>query len=157
MTTRFHLDRREDATGVSGTGRIAEGVRFSDGTVALRWVTSTRSTGLYDDMATMIAIHGHGGKTEVKWDDPLPEPFNWGRTNCLLDSCENSPFGSAGGLANRSPLVAPQYVPEDQRAEYLDGYAFAAAAMYGADWRTCSFGWAPAMAIVSGEPAAAAS
>lgn len=33
---RFELVRDVDVTGISGTGVVAEGVEFSDGTVALR-------------------------------------------------------------------------------------------------------------------------
>ena len=36
----FVLQRNEDETGVSGTGIVAEGVEFSDGTVALRWTSA---------------------------------------------------------------------------------------------------------------------
>ncbi len=61
----FRLHRIEDETGVSGTGLIADGVLFSDGTCALRWLTKHRSTALYEDLATLVTIHGHGGKTRV--------------------------------------------------------------------------------------------
>lgn len=33
----FELVRNNDVTGISGVGVVAEGVIFSDGTVALRW------------------------------------------------------------------------------------------------------------------------
>ncbi|HEU5046145.1 MAG TPA: hypothetical protein VFT75_18640 [Nocardioidaceae bacterium] len=61
----FHLERDEDATGVSGTGRVAEGVVFSDGRVAMRWLTETASTAVYDNIADVTAIHGHNGSTRV--------------------------------------------------------------------------------------------
>lgn len=32
---RFHLVRKEDASGVSGTGHVAEGIMFSDGKVVI--------------------------------------------------------------------------------------------------------------------------
>jgi hypothetical protein len=41
---RFHLERTEDASGVSGIGKIAEGIVFEDGTVGLRWLTEVKST-----------------------------------------------------------------------------------------------------------------
>jgi len=66
---RFVLDRREDHSGVSGTGIVAEGVRFTDGTVALRWLTETTSTALYHDMDDLITVHGHQGSTAVAWLD----------------------------------------------------------------------------------------
>ena len=41
----FSLVRHEDVSGVSGTGRVADGVEFNDGTVVLRWLTMGGSTG----------------------------------------------------------------------------------------------------------------
>ena len=38
-TRIFHLLRLADESGVSGTGRVAEGVIFSNGWVALVWLT----------------------------------------------------------------------------------------------------------------------
>lgn len=66
---RFQLHRHEDVTGVSGTGMIAEGVSFSDGTSVLRWVCGLRSTAVYDNLEDLVAIHGHDGKTELIWAD----------------------------------------------------------------------------------------
>lgn len=67
---RFELHRVEDKTGVSGTGVIAEGVVFSDGTATLRWKTQYRSTGFYASVDDLEAIHGHGGTTKIVWLDP---------------------------------------------------------------------------------------
>jgi hypothetical protein len=67
---RFVLQRTKDVTGVSGTGIVAEGVRFSDHRVALRWVVGIhRSTVVWDSMAAVEAIHGHDGATQVVWVD----------------------------------------------------------------------------------------
>ncbi len=68
---RFRLFRNHDASGVSGTGCVAQGVVFSDGVVAMRWLTKTRSEGRYDCIQDVIEIHGHGGSTEVRWEDPI--------------------------------------------------------------------------------------
>ncbi|AZM47752.1 hypothetical protein DMB38_19955 [Streptomyces sp. WAC 06738] len=62
---RFHLDRHEDITGVSGEGTVAGGVIFPDGTVAMRWNTGTKSTAIYDSIDDVVAIHGHNGATVV--------------------------------------------------------------------------------------------
>ncbi len=66
---RFHLERKEDESGVSGEGRIAEGVEFSDGTCSLRWLTHTACTGFYQNIKQLDMIHGHAGKTIVVWHD----------------------------------------------------------------------------------------
>ncbi|KKK71912.1 hypothetical protein LCGC14_2909180 [marine sediment metagenome] len=69
---RFCLQRADDETGVSGEGRVAEGVEFSDGTCALRWLTHTACTGNYANTKQLVLIHGHGGKTRLVWVDPIP-------------------------------------------------------------------------------------
>lgn len=66
---RFYLMRYEDRSGVSGLGAVAEGVQFTNNKCVLSWLTELTSTALYDDVETLIAVHGHGGSTELKWLD----------------------------------------------------------------------------------------
>jgi hypothetical protein len=67
---RFELIRYEDTTGISGTGKIAEGVIFSSGKCALAWtIKDIPSVTIYDSVEQVIAIHGHDGKTELRWID----------------------------------------------------------------------------------------
>lgn len=66
---RFHLQRNEDATGISGTGKVAEGVLWTNGWVSLMWLTEVFSLVTYPDLASVEKIHGHGGRTLVVWDD----------------------------------------------------------------------------------------
>ena len=61
----FYLKRVEDESGVSGTGRIAQGFIFDNGKVALTWLSEHPSVTVYDSIGEVHAIHGHGGKTEV--------------------------------------------------------------------------------------------
>jgi hypothetical protein len=64
----FILRRLEDETGISGTGVVAEGVLFSDGTVVVRWIVGEyHSTVVWPSIAAVEAIHGHGGKTTIEW------------------------------------------------------------------------------------------
>lgn len=67
---RFHFERLEDASGVSGCGKVAEGVIFSNGKVALEWLSNHASTALYDSIADVEYIHGHEGRTKIVFDDP---------------------------------------------------------------------------------------
>lgn len=69
-TRLFELHRDADETGVSGTGIVAEGVVFGDGTVALRWKTDMASTTLFDDVEQMLQVHGHGGATRLVYRQP---------------------------------------------------------------------------------------
>lgn len=66
---RFHLRRDVDATGVSGTGTVAEGVEFTDGTCAMRWLSDQTSTAIYSSADAVESIHGHGGNTQIVWAD----------------------------------------------------------------------------------------
>ena len=66
---RFTLNRLTDETGVSGTGKVCEAVEFSDGSVALRWVSNLSSIAIYKSIADVVAIHGHDGKTVIEWID----------------------------------------------------------------------------------------
>lgn len=70
LMRRFHLARDVDVSGVSGTGIVAEGVEFSDGTAVVRWVAGAHpSTVVWVDVASIEAVHGHGGMTRLVWRD----------------------------------------------------------------------------------------
>lgn len=69
MSKRLHLERDEDVSGVSGTGTVAYGILFPDGTVVLRWDTKVRSTVYYDSIHDVEIITGHNGKTRIVFDD----------------------------------------------------------------------------------------
>lgn len=58
-----------------------EGVVFSDGTVAIRWLTALRSTSVWADLGTAMGVHGHPEEryqSEIVWHDndraPSPGP-----------------------------------------------------------------------------------
>ena len=63
----FYLHRDEDETGVSGTGTVAEGVEFDDGQCVISWLTQFKSIAVYPSINELVAIHGHNGKTSVRW------------------------------------------------------------------------------------------
>lgn len=69
---RFYLDRAVDVTGASGTGRVADGVQWPDGTASVRWRGERPSTVHWDRMEDAEVIHGHGGTTRIVWVDPVP-------------------------------------------------------------------------------------
>lgn len=81
---KFGLYRLQDPTGISGTGRVADGVEFTSGKVVLHWLTDVSSIGVYDTLAMVVKIHGHNGLTKVVWDEPelsvfetLDEAWRW--------------------------------------------------------------------------------
>ena len=68
----FVLVRDSDPTGISGTGVVAEGVVFSDGTVAMRWTSEHTSTAIYRSVEDVATIHGHEGATRIAYVSLLP-------------------------------------------------------------------------------------
>ncbi|HTF53591.1 MAG TPA: hypothetical protein VK735_39615 [Pseudonocardia sp.] len=66
---RFQLNRRVDHTGLSGTGTVADGIEWPDGTVVLRWRGDRSSTVYWSSIEDVEAIHGHDGDTAVEWVD----------------------------------------------------------------------------------------
>jgi hypothetical protein len=94
----FHLVRPSGAeagfgpsTGAAGPVTVAEGVEWSDGTVALRWWGRWPATSAWEGgIAAVLAVHGHNGTTKLRWlsappprtapapstaPTPTPEPF----------------------------------------------------------------------------------
>ena len=63
----FALDRQQDVTGVSGSGVVAHGVQFADGTVVLRWLGEYASTVIWESLEAAMHVHGHDGRTTVVW------------------------------------------------------------------------------------------
>jgi hypothetical protein len=64
----FYLRRREDPTGISGTGIVAWLIAFDDGKVVTRWCSDKsgiNQTCLWDSMEHVEHIHGHNGATEI--------------------------------------------------------------------------------------------
>lgn len=92
----FLLVRDEDASGVSGTGVVAEGVAFSNGKLVLAWVTGEATLGIYDSMEQLLKIHGHNGATRIEWNDgDVP-----------------APQAAAGRVAEPPPAPAPKPEPD---------------------------------------------
>lgn len=115
---RFRLIRNQDESGVSGTGHVADGVEFVDGRCALRWRTAITSTSVYDSIADLKSIHGHGGKTEIQYlseDSQNKESFCRGLMHAYQDRCE----GVTDVLA-----APPVYVPLGQREWFMEGYSY---------------------------------
>jgi ribosomal protein S27AE len=59
--------RHSDETGVSGTGHVADVVRFLDGRCVVHWhVDGVRSTTVHhDDLDSVMGLHGHDGRTTL--------------------------------------------------------------------------------------------
>lgn len=69
VARRFVLERKEDFTGTSGTGTVAEGIQFSNGQVALHWLSQLETVAVYANILTVDKLHGHDGRTSIVWVD----------------------------------------------------------------------------------------
>lgn len=65
----FELHRDTDISGVSGTGKVAEGIIFSDGHAAIHWLGTWPTTTPHPSIASIKAVHGHGGSTRIVLTD----------------------------------------------------------------------------------------
>jgi len=66
---RFILIRIKDATGVAGTGVVAEGTVFTDGLSVIHWLREPYAMGIYQTLNDVIAVHGHEGGTQIQFID----------------------------------------------------------------------------------------
>ena len=108
----FQLDRKEDVSGVSGTGIVAEGVQFSNGKVVISWLSENTSVVVYDSMTIAMNVHCHGGKTRVVWVDPMPTPKREGKLTVL----KKAPDGTllVGDVFGGVFLISKDRVPYEE-------------------------------------------
>ena len=67
---RFHLARDHDVSGVSGTGIVAEGIQFSNGSVCVVFTTrGVAGVNVFRSLPDALDIHGHEGSTRIEWLD----------------------------------------------------------------------------------------
>jgi hypothetical protein len=74
----FEMHRGADETGVSGTGKVGEGVQFTDGSVVFRWQApgKPQSTVTYNRLEDFMAIHVDphpGNGTLIRWCHAVPD------------------------------------------------------------------------------------
>lgn len=65
----FEVIRDIDRSGISGTGKVAEGTEYTDGVCTLHWLTKWNSTVVYPNIQHVINIHGHDGATRFVFHD----------------------------------------------------------------------------------------
>ncbi|MEU3124385.1 hypothetical protein ABZ696_29485 [Streptomyces albidoflavus] len=89
---RFVLRRRVDVSGISGTGDVADGVLWPDGTASIRWRGEHPSVVFWDrGRVSVEMIHGHQGATEI----------------VFVDQDDEQPVPAAEGGAPLDPAAAP--------------------------------------------------
>lgn len=129
LPRRFHLQRHHDVTGASGTGRVADGVLWPDGTVSIRWRGHRPSTVTWDRLADAEQVHGHGGHTVIIWDDPAPAPAG----NCV--HCPDGHTPADSGSQPWGVYVGPDRDSDGQPIRlYVERSAGAHVAESDAEW-----------------------
>ena len=83
---RFRMHREHDASGVSGTGVVLEGVLFSTGVVVIHWLTPPPrgSISVFDSLDQFLTIHVRphpDNHTAIEFEDgerlaPVGEPID---------------------------------------------------------------------------------
>lgn len=71
---RFVMQRAFDASGVSGTGTVLEGVLFSTGVVVIHWLTPPPrgSISVFDSLDQFLSIHvvpHPDNRTVIVWEE----------------------------------------------------------------------------------------
>jgi len=66
---RFYLLRKEDISGVSGTGKVAEGIEFENGMCTLSFSSAYPHANVYANLRAVEEVHGHSGATEIVFID----------------------------------------------------------------------------------------
>jgi len=66
---RFYLDRNKDISGVSGCGKVANGIQFENSWCVIYWLGTHPSIEFHVSLEELLHIHGHSGTTKVVWID----------------------------------------------------------------------------------------
>lgn len=80
----FEMIRETDVSGISGTGKVVEGVVFADGHTVIRWCVSNglpNSLVFYDRYEDFlaIAVTGHPeNRTKLVWSDSAVDLYGPG-------------------------------------------------------------------------------
>ena len=87
MKRSFKLIRLQDLTGTSGTGVVAQGETSPDGRTIMRWIVQAnladgskreiKTTTHYETWQDVVLLHGHGGRTILRWDDTGESVSDW--------------------------------------------------------------------------------
>lgn len=66
----FYLLRKQDVSGVSGTGIVAYGAVLPSGKVIMEWCSFHSTLTIFANLEDLVKIHGHGEATEVIFGKP---------------------------------------------------------------------------------------
>ena len=129
MMRRFYLKRTSDETGVSGTGRVLNGVLLGrSGRVVVEWIGKYASITVHESLEAFRAVHmspHHPTANELVWIDDRQQactcghPLFWhltGGSDGYLEYCE----GKYNGICDCDEFKAVPFADEiPERVGYL--------------------------------------
>ena len=65
----FYINRKVDNSGLSGTGKVCEGVIFDNDKVVMMWLSENKSIVLHDNIENVYLIHCSNGLSEIVYYD----------------------------------------------------------------------------------------
>jgi hypothetical protein len=118
----FFLVRHTDVSGVSGTGVVAEGTEWTDGSVSLRWRSEHASTTFYEaGVRAVLAVHGHRGASELIYLSPSDGLELGGSTPDLVPSSQRAGVSVPAPAPTRcSSWLQERSLPDADEAAYED-------------------------------------
>ncbi|MFI7125949.1 hypothetical protein ACIBQ1_09665 [Nonomuraea sp. NPDC050153] len=103
-STLFALVRDVDVSGVSGTGVVADGVIWPDGSVSVRWRGEHPSIVFWRSVESVKVIHGHNGATRIVLTSSARERL--GRI-AEAHSKDTGPHGTTSGQCSECGWAHP--------------------------------------------------
>jgi len=64
----FYLNRAEDESGISGTGRVAQGFVFDNGKVAMTWLSEHPTVTIYDNIVKFTQYMVMVERRKLSWN-----------------------------------------------------------------------------------------
>lgn len=112
-------------------GTVAEGVIFHDGTVTLRWLTKTPSTGIYPSLHHFRAIHQHAD-TQIRWLDSVCPQCGSDTEGYTFHHCNQC--GAMAGVPLAIKEAARQAKQDEAEDVYKNDFKNEAAHEYRRAW-----------------------
>jgi hypothetical protein len=110
---RFFIQRDTDASGISGTGKVAEGCLYDTGWVGLVWLGEHVTLSFYPSIDEVTAIHGHGGNTSIVWIDDRSSNVDVNELSDATTRVERRIVSEPGSLNIETELVLTDHVRQD--------------------------------------------
>lgn len=119
----FYLYRTDDVSGVSGTGVVAVGVVLPSGKAVMEWNSKWPTVTIFNSIDHIVAIHGHGGRTQLKSGVPAEHPPT-GKLQTMLRRLAakfavERPIPQAHLSVHENPPIRPTIKGDDSLTQFF--------------------------------------